>query len=217
MLELSYTGLPGAAVGSKTCGTFRAHPCVLSRGSVRSGPTGVLLSRDVSIGNQQGFNILGSATLTKVTAVGNLGGGIVLRAAANVTVANSNIFGNATTAGNCGVINQSDTNTVAVSNSFWGAPTGPGPAPANAVCDDEGSTTLVPSAAPEAFRISSDPWPVGSALYRHATRHPGGARRRSSQSKAPFVATAAAAFGPWSTALCVIADIDYPRYCSAAH
>lgn len=129
----------------------------VNRGSVRSGPTGIVLSRDVSIGNQQGFNILGSANLNRVAAVGNLGGGIVLRTSAIVNVANSNIFGNGPTAAGCGVINQSDANTVVVSNTFWGAPTGPGPAPANSVCDDEGSTTLVPSVAPQAFSISPNP------------------------------------------------------------
>lgn len=126
----------------------------VSRGSVRSGPTGIVLDHDVSIGNQQGFNILGSANLNKVAAVGNLGGGIVLRTGAVVNVTNSNIYGNVLV---CGVINQSGGNTVTVSDSFWGAPTGPGPAPANAVCDDPGTATQVPSVASQAFNISLDP------------------------------------------------------------
>jgi hypothetical protein len=135
----------------------RGFGFTLARGSVRSGPSGVVLSRDVSIGNQQGFNILGSATLTRIAAVGNLGGGLVLRTAANVTVSNSNIFGNGSTSAGCGVINQSDASTVTITNSFWGAATGPGTAPADGVCDDPGSTTLVPSVAPAPFRISPDP------------------------------------------------------------
>lgn len=129
---------------------------VVSRGSVRSGPTGIVLSHDVSIGNQQGFNILGSANLDKVAAIGNLGGGIVLRSGAIVNVTNSNIYGNGV-AGGCGVINQSEGSTVVISNSFWGAPAGPGSAPADSVCDDDGTTTLVPSVAPHAFYISPDP------------------------------------------------------------
>jgi hypothetical protein len=123
-----------------------------SRGSVRSGPTGVVMSHDVSIGNQQGFNIFGSATLNNIEAVGNIGGGIVLRTDAILTVKDSNIVANGALAGNCGVINQSAATTV-VSNSFWGAPTGPGAPPANSVCDDDGSTTTVPSVAPTPFRI----------------------------------------------------------------
>ena len=56
----------------------------------------------------------------------------------------------------CGVLNQSGL-TMVVSNSFWGAASGPGGAPANGVCNDYGSTTVVPSVAPEAFRISVGP------------------------------------------------------------
>jgi len=68
------TGANNTVTRSIASGT-RGFGFMVSRGSVRSGPTGIVLSRDVSIGNQQGFNILGSATLTKVAAVRNLGGG----------------------------------------------------------------------------------------------------------------------------------------------
>jgi len=129
---------------------------VVDRNAQRVPPTGITLRHDIATGNQQGFNIFGSATLSSVSAIDNAGGGIVLRVAANVTVSNSNIFGNGVLAQNCGVLNQSGLSTV-VSNVFWGAANGPGAEPADAVCDLDGSSTTVPSVAAKAFRTSFDP------------------------------------------------------------
>jgi len=127
----------------------------LSRGSVRSGPSGVVLTNDVSIGNQQGFNILGNATLTGISAVGNLIYGIALRTGSNVTVANSNIYANGTLAPACGIDNQSGLSTT-ITNSFWGAAAGPGTGSANGICNDDTSTTVVPSVAATPFRFRLD-------------------------------------------------------------
>jgi hypothetical protein len=86
-------------------------------------------------------------------ASGNVGPGVVLFAGSKVgNFSANNIFGNATTdkpvlgssAKNCGIVNASGGALQAAAN-FWGAPSGPGPDPADAVsgpnCDRNGSVT----------------------------------------------------------------------------
>lgn len=63
----------------------------------------------------------------------------------------NNIFGN-DPAGNCGLLNESD-EAVAAADNFWGAPSGPGGNPADAVCNLGASTTSVTPVATKEVKI----------------------------------------------------------------
>ena len=65
-----------------------------------------------------------------------------------VAVTSSNLYGNDA----CGLINTSATVAQAV-NNFWGATSGPGPRPADQVCNYNGSTTIVSPFATTEFPI----------------------------------------------------------------
>lgn len=114
--------------------------------------TGIFTGNAV-IGNRfHGFVVNGSdVEIRRNLIVGN--GNLGIRAGSNVVITENNIFGNDTLEVNCGLANQSGT-SLAAPNNFWGAPSGPGPDPADAVCNDVGLTTIVDPVAPKAFHIS---------------------------------------------------------------
>jgi hypothetical protein len=123
---------------------------------------------NVAAGNGDKGFILGTGAIFPVTptarrnaAVGNRRGGIFM-AGNGVQVEDSNIFGNGSlpdVAGaggllNCGIISGLPTPVVAEGN-FWGASTGPGADPADAVCvKGAGSVDAVPFAT-AAFNVKS--------------------------------------------------------------
>lgn len=120
-------------------------------------PTGNTFTNDISTGNQVGFNLFGPAVISNVDAIGNWEAGIAVRTGGQATVSNSNIFGNGTqTALNCGIENYSGT-TSAVTKSYWGTASGPGPEPADVVCNYNNSTTTVPSISSTAYSVSFKP------------------------------------------------------------
>jgi len=84
--------------------------------------------------------------------IGNGGEGIQVYSS-NVTITENNIFGNGTTASNCGLTNGTGTVLMAP-NNFWGAASGPGLDPADAVCNDANSATPVDPVATKPFTIS---------------------------------------------------------------
>jgi nitrous oxidase accessory protein NosD len=94
-------------------------------------PSGLEIRRNAVIGNR------------------NLG---VLIFRLNGTITENNIFGNDNLENNCGLLNQTGTMLMAP-NNFWGAPSGPGPDPADAVCNDINSTTIVDPVATKPFNI----------------------------------------------------------------
>ena len=114
---------------------------------------GHMLTDNVSIGNVTGYSLFGNAHLNHNAAVGNTDAGIRMEPGVQATVHRSNIFGNGDQTGsNCGVLNQSGQPITATDN-FWGAASGPGADPADAVCDINGTTDFVPFAE-RLFRIA---------------------------------------------------------------
>jgi hypothetical protein len=128
-----------------------------------------------SSNNLQGVEITASGRFIRNAIVGNTLDGVVVNVAGRVLlirrndvlgngqhglrifrfdgiITQNNIYGNATIASNCGLLNQSGGSVNAPEN-FWGAPSGPGPDPADAVCDDLGSVTLVEPVATKEFNI----------------------------------------------------------------
>jgi hypothetical protein len=82
-------------------------------------------------------------------AVARLDGIDVDVSALDVTITENNIFGNTV----CGVHNISGSVTDA-SNNFWGDALGPGPDPADEICDLLGSVTVVQPPATKMFQIN---------------------------------------------------------------
>src|SRR5437899_12678615 len=82
--------------------------------------------------------------------IANRGIDISLTSTATVTdITDNNIFGN----GSCGLQNNTGA-LVTASRNFWGAATGPGSDPADAVCNDASSTTIVEPVATKPFNIN---------------------------------------------------------------
>jgi len=140
----------GSGAGFNIVGSYNSVVNSLSSGGGAgfqvTGPgIGNTFTNDVASGNQVGFNIFAPADISAVALIGNWEAGIAIRTGGQATVRNSNIFGNGTVQpSNCGIENYSGTAATA-SKIYWGARTGPGPDPADAVCDYNGSTTTVPS------------------------------------------------------------------------
>lgn len=80
-------------------------------GFVIAGSPGVVLSRNLTTGNLHGFRVETGTT---------------------PRIVRNNIYGNQ----NCGIFNRSDA-TIDATRNYWGAPSGPGPDPADIVCDQE--------------------------------------------------------------------------------
>jgi hypothetical protein len=96
---------------------------------------------------QNGQNVKGNAVL---------GNGIGIDASAGGTIQNNNIFGNG-----CGVNIQgfpAPTSVIATSN-YWGAATGPGPAPANGVCGSQANVAIVTPFARQPFTVTMNVTP----------------------------------------------------------
>ena len=72
----------------------------------------------------------------------------------NILITENNIFDNGTLGSNCGL--QSDAASLAAPYNFWGAASGPGPDPADAVCvSTAGNVVTVASVATLSFKIQS--------------------------------------------------------------
>src|SRR4029077_3959834 len=122
----------------------------------------VRLTDNVSTGNIFGYSLFGDADLDHSAAIGNASGVIRVDQGSNtVRISRSNIFGNGDSnqvlaqgipRANCGVINSSGQPITATDN-FWGAASGPGPNPADEICDVGSSTTIFAPFAKTEFRI----------------------------------------------------------------
>lgn len=96
---------------------------------------GSTVNKSVGNGNDVGLRIGGATTpgqLGTNAFLGNRTAGVVVTAA-NVTLTKSNIFGNGSNGGNCG-ITTAGSGSVTLDKICFGAPTGPGDDPADQVC-----------------------------------------------------------------------------------
>jgi parallel beta-helix repeat protein len=118
----------------------------------------LVLKHNVASGNVDGVSVDSpNLTIVRNTIVGNRSAGLYVGprvTADNATIRQNNIFGNDGTENapndvttNCGLVSQYG-NVVDATFNYWGAPTGPGPDPADAAgpgsgCDLSGSQTQV--------------------------------------------------------------------------
>jgi hypothetical protein len=111
---------------------------------------GVTLTRNVAIDNYFGFQFGGtSGGFTDNAAIGNAAAGVVVALGLSpISITGNSFFGNGVTGTNCGLRNASGTAVVAP-DDFWGSSAGPGPDPADDVCNDVGSST---STSPPAIK-----------------------------------------------------------------
>ena len=104
--------------------------------------SGHRLSHNIALGNDDaGFYI--SATnveMSRNASIGNRLAGIFM-GFGDARIERNNLYGNEAGSDNCGLRNFSDA-TIVATNNYWGAPTGPGPDPADAVCDFGTSITI---------------------------------------------------------------------------
>jgi hypothetical protein len=96
--------------------------------------TATTLTGCVGNGNDVGLRVAGAAqgTLGTNSFLGNAQTGIVV-AVPNVTITKTNVFGNGSTGGNCGILTVGN-GSVDADGVCFGAPTGPGDDPADQIC-----------------------------------------------------------------------------------
>jgi parallel beta-helix repeat protein len=140
--------------------------------------SGHTVSDNVASGNRLGFEVSFSGQFTgniassngdvggiyinasvieirRNAVIGNGGVGIFV-SGQDVTITDNNIFGNGTLGSNCGLLNVSGTGVMAP-NNYWGAASGPGLDPADAIeegCGGHPYPTLVDPVATKPFNIS---------------------------------------------------------------
>lgn len=92
------------------------------------------LASAVLVGNGIGVGLDGTSTAMGILAAGNTYAGIVVDSAADsISIRESSVLGNGDGAANCGIDATSTASTVA--DVWYGAPTGPGPDPADLLCN----------------------------------------------------------------------------------
>jgi hypothetical protein len=102
--------------------------------------SGTVLTNSVGNGNRVGLRASDvGLVLTTNSFLGNTDAGIVVTAP-NVTITNSNVFGNGAAGGNCGVTTAGN-GSANLDGVCFGAPTGPGDDPADDVCS--GAITVI--------------------------------------------------------------------------
>jgi hypothetical protein len=131
------------------------------QGALLGGNGMVVRNNSVSNSGREGIFLSGAVkTLKGNSVIGNRGPGISVAIGSSVEqFSRNNLYGNGTSettfAGepkpNCGLVNASGT-TLFATNNFWGQPSGPGPDPADEVCNiPNGSTTVVEPVAARPF------------------------------------------------------------------
>jgi hypothetical protein len=113
------------------------------------------LSRSASVANEQAGIAIdasgagGAVTIERSSVIGNASGIAVEGVGSPVRIAASNLYGSGDS---CALDLAADV-SVDAPTSFWGAPGGPGAAPADAVCTEAGAEAATSPPAPRPFRI----------------------------------------------------------------
>jgi parallel beta-helix repeat protein len=111
------------------------------------------ITTNIATGNSIGVRLYGAPTVTRNAASGN-GAGFLVNRGFTGTLEENNILGNES----CGLSNFIAFNAPAVlraPHNYWGAATGPGGDPADAVCDSTDSTTLFAPVATRPFPVKA--------------------------------------------------------------
>ena len=116
--------------------------------------TGIGVGPGTATGNVVTGNVFGMRTYQngqKVKGNAIVGNGTGVDASAGGTIESNNIFGNG-----CGILIQGSPapTSVIATNDYWGAATGPGPAPANTVCGTEANVAIVTPFATQPFTVT---------------------------------------------------------------
>ena len=118
--------------------------------------TDALVTRNVAVGNGTGIAINAAGVfafdgprLSTNVVTSNLHAGVSFGpfSASSAGIGPMTLMGNGTDGSNCGVLN--GTTTVIATSVFWGSPLGPGPDPADDVCNVFGSTITTDPASTE--------------------------------------------------------------------
>jgi hypothetical protein len=125
----------------------------VSKNQVSLNTTGIVADGGSVVGNvananSRGIFLRGSASAVGNATYGNLFGFVV--SGFTGVIQKNNIVGNLSS---CGLINDGVVGLVAT-NNYWGAATGPGPEPADAVCNFSGGTTTTTPFATARFAIN---------------------------------------------------------------
>jgi hypothetical protein len=118
------------------------------------GADSVAFTHNIVVGGT--LSVSSATEVRRNTFLGSPYVGISVGPGSTATITENNIFGNWPQVyppeGNCGLVNGSG-GTIDATNNYWGAASGPGPDPADEVCDIDDSTTTVSPFATEPFPI----------------------------------------------------------------
>jgi hypothetical protein len=132
-------------IDAKSDATVRKNLASLNDVGIDAGANNLVIGNVVT-GNVTGLDLEGGAATTRGNAV--YGNAIGIKTSSNGPLEKNNIFGNL----NCGLSNIGIFNLPAAHN-YWGAATGPGNDPADAVCDNSGGVSIVTPFATKPFAV----------------------------------------------------------------
>lgn len=141
-----------AGIFSRGAGkTVRKNQLALNLTGIDAGGTAGVTGNVVS-DNEEGIGLSESASATGNAVYGSSASGIFALGPSG-TVTKNNVFGN-DDATNCGVANNG-TPTLDATDNYWGAPTGPGPDPADQSCAVGGGTNATSPFAAKPFHVKA--------------------------------------------------------------
>lgn len=129
----------------------------LSLNGVAIAALGGTITGNIAAGNNAGVSIKGSPVVVGNSFYGNWVAGVALSSTFGGRIEMNNVVGNALCGLENGVNDFNDPGVpgLVAPNNYWGAPTGPGPDPADAVCDSYGGSTTASPFATKPFKVKA--------------------------------------------------------------